>query len=183
MMKILSFALLLLGLLLAPAYWIHAKFYSGSQAAVLTLTPVASQAGGQSTWQSDAFSLRADMAPVGLVLMVQGRLADNVDAGNPPRDLYTATLSRNLETAKPLGFSIGVKRVSDMHPQFHEHLLLLQKVRTGQYRLLVSAVNPPAIQVEQMQLQIQQHVHEPDPRVVTAGILMFILGILGLVIG
>jgi hypothetical protein len=48
--------------------------------------------------------------------------------------------------------------------------------------LEVSSVNPPTIQIDQMSVQVRQNLHEPDPRVVMAGVITFILGLLGLVI-
>lgn len=181
MIKMTSFALIVLGLLLAPAYWIYARFYTGSQSALLSLTSSISHDTGQIVWQSGDFALGEDMAPVGLILLAQGHFSPNMDESKPPKDLYTATLSRDTEAAKPLNFSLGVSHVSDSNPAFREHLLLLQQVRPGNYRMVVTALNPPAIQIENMQLQVRQHLHEPDPRVVTGGIVLFILGILGLV--
>lgn len=181
MIKMTSFALIVLGLLLAPAYWIYAKFYTGSPSALLSLTSSVSHDTGQIVWQSGDFALEEDMAPVGLILLAQGHFSPNMDESKPPKDLYTATLSRDGEAAKPLNFSLGVSHVSDSNPAFREHLLLLQQVRPDNYRMVVTAMNPPAIEIEKMQLQVRQHLHEPDPRVVTGGIVLFILGILGLV--
>ncbi len=181
MIKKISFTLIALGLLLAPGYWIYAKFYTGSEAALLSLSPGSPLEGGRPTWRSGEFSLGADMAPLGLILLAQGHFSPNMDENKPPRDLYTATLSRDNEAAKPLGFSLGVSNVSDSNPSFREHLLLMHQVQAGTYRVEVTAVNPPVIQMDRMQLQVRQNLLEPDPRVVTGGIILFILGILGLV--
>lgn len=180
MIKKISFTLIALGLLLAPAYWIYAKFYTGSEAALLSLTPSTPLEGGRPTWRSGEFSLAEDMAPLGLILLAQGHFSPNMDENRPPRDLYTAALSRGEEAAKPLGFSLGVSSVSDANPSFREHLLLMHQVQPGNYRVEVVAVNPPTIQVDRMQLQLRRNLIEPDPRVVTGGIVLFILGILGL---
>lgn len=183
MIKKISFTLILLGLFLAPGYWIYAKFYTGSQAHLLTLSPGEPQAEGRPTWRSQVFSLDESMAPVGLILLAQGRFSPNMDEAKPPKDLYAATLSRGKEAAKPLGFSLGVRSVSDSSPAFREHLLLMQRIQPGDYSLVISAVNPPQIQIEHMELQVRQHLHEPDPGMVTAGVVILILGILGLVMG
>lgn len=183
MIKKTSFVLIALGLLLAPAYWIYAKFYTGSQADLLTLSAHISSDDGRTVWQSGEFVLREDMAPVGLVLLAQGHFSPNMDEHKPPKDLYAATLSRSDEAAQPLRFTLGVSNVSDSNPAFREHLLLMHRVRSGNYRIEVNPVNPPAIQIDRMQLQVRQNLHEPDPRVVTGGIVLFILGILGLVMG
>lgn len=182
MTKILIYALLALGLLLAPAYWIYAKFYTGSQAALLPLSALAPEGDGIRAWKSESFSLRAEMAPVGLVLLAQGTFSPNMGEGKPPRDHYTATLARDGETAKPLDFSLGAANVSDSNPMFREHLLLMHKVQPGNYHLLVSSRTPPDIQIQRMQLQVRQNLHEPDPRIVTTGIILLISGIIALVI-
>ena len=183
MMKVLSIALLVLGLLVGPGYWIYGKFYTGSEAALLTLTAAPGTKGAPPRWQSGEFSLREAMAPVGLVLVAHGHVAaDDADPGIPPKDLYTATLYRGDEAAKPLGFSLGLKRVTEGEQTFREHLLLMQKVRDGRYRMVVSGVSPPRIHIDAVQLQVRRNLHEPDPHVVTAGIVLFVLGILGLVI-
>lgn len=182
MIKLMSIALIALGALLAPAYWVYAKFYTGSQAGLISLSPSSPRADGRPVWQSGVFALSEDMAPAGLILLAQGHFSPNMDESQPPRDLYAATLRRENEAAKPLGFSLGVGSVSESNPAFREHLLLMHKVTPGNYRLEVVASKPPAIQIDRMELQVRQHLHEPDPRVVTAGIVLFILGLLGLVI-
>jgi hypothetical protein len=181
MIKMLSLSLIALGLMLAPAYWIYAKFFTGSQAVLEDLMPGAPQENGAPTWKSAEFTLTADMAPAGLVLLAQGHFSPNMEDSKPPRDLYTATLYRGEAAAKPLGFSLGVSATADSNPAFREHLLLMQQVRSGNYHLEVAAVNPPTIQIDRMQLQVRQNLHEPDPRVVMGGIILLILGILGLV--
>mgnify|MGYP005857037403 CR=1 FL=1 len=181
MIKKISFSLIFLGLILAPGYWIYAKFYTGSQASQLTLTPTKALEGGLPAWRSEMFSLTEAMAPTGLILLAQGHFSPNMDEGKPPKDLYTATLYRGEEAAKPLGFSLGVKSVSNSSLVFREHLMLMKKVLPGNYHLKIKAVNPLVIQIDRMELQVWQDLHEPDPNVVTGGVVLFILGILGLV--
>jgi hypothetical protein len=181
MIKKIAYALLFLGLILAPGYWILAKFYTGSQASLVPLTPLKAREGELPVWRSEPFSLTPAMAPAGLILLAQGHFSPQMDTSAPPRDLYTATLFRAEASAKPLNFALGVKSLSDSHPVFREHLLLLQRVQPGTYRLEIQAVKPPVIQIERMELLVRQHLHEPDPNVVTGGVVLFILGILGLV--
>lgn len=178
-----SFALIALGLLLGPAYWIYSKFYTGSQVALLKLAPGSATEDGGPTWQSEPFRLDEAMGPVGLILQAQGHFSPNMDENKPPKDAYSAALSRDGEAAQPLNFTLGVKHVSDSNPAFREHLLLMQQVKAGEYRLQVQATGTPSIQMDSLALEVRQHLHEPDPRVVTGGVVLFILGILGLVMG
>ena len=174
-MKNLSIALLVAGILLAPVYWIYAKFYTGEQAALLALTRT--DEGG---WRSSVFRLEAGMAPLGMILSTQGSFAPNMHDSDPPADRYAATLYKDGVAAQPLTFTLNVKNIADSNPVFKEHLLFLKVVTAGDYHLEVTPMAPPRINHDRMLLQVRQNIHEPDNRVVIGGIVMGVLGILGL---
>lgn len=176
-MKTLSLLLLIAGLVAGPAYWVYAKFYTGSQAAQLTLEKTGASA--VATWRSPEFSLSPDMAPVGLILHAGGSFAPNMDESRPPKDRYSATLFRDGVAAKPLAFTLGVKHITDSNPAFKEHLLFFQVVQAGRYHVDVTPAAEPDIRLDGMRLEIRQHLHEPDSDIVTAGMVVMILGILG----
>lgn len=178
MMKTVSLILLAAGLLLGPAYWIYAKFYSGSVAARVPLTKLDAAAG---TWRSAPFRMSADMAPVGLILKSQGSFAPNMEESRPPKDLYAALLSREGETAKPLGFELKAGSVGNTNPVFNTHLVLFQVVQDGQYQLEIRPAGPPNIPLSNVELEIRQQLVEPNPNIVMAGLLLLVFGILGLV--
>jgi len=140
-MKTFSLLLLAAGLLLGPAYWIYAKFYSGSQAALVPLARVDAAAG---TWRSVEFKMTAEMAPVGLILKSQGSFAPNREESRPPKDLYAALLSREGESAKPLGFELNAGSTSNNNPTFKTHLVLFQSVKEGRYQLAIQPSVRPA---------------------------------------
>jgi len=177
-MKTLSLLLLAAGMVLGPAYWIYAKFYSGSQAALVPLTPVDAAAG---TWRSAEFKMTADMAPVGLILKSQGSFAPNMEENRPPKDLYAALLSREGESAKPLGFELNAGTTGNSNPTFNSHLVLFQVVKDGSYQLEITPSGPPNIPLGKVELDVRQHLVEPNPNIVMAGVLLLVLGILGLV--
>lgn len=178
LMKKFALALIVCGLLVGPAYWIHAKFYTGSVATLLTLKAAAGAANRPQLWQSEPFSLAAGMAPVGLVLVAQGHFSPNMDENQPPSDHYSAILSLDGTAAKPLNFSLGVKSFANSNPAFREHLLFMNKVQPGNYTLTVTPAAEPAIQIDRMQLQVRQNLEEPDPNIVMAGIGLLIAGLL-----
>lgn len=177
-MKTISLILLAAGMVLGPAYWIYAKFYSGSQVALVPLTQLDAAAG---TWRSAEFNLSADMAPVGLILKSQGSFAPNMDESRPPRDLYAALLSREGESAKPLGFELSAGSVGNTNPTFNTHLVLFQSVKDGGYQLEIKPSDSPGIPLQKVELEVRQHLVEPNPNIVMAGVLLLVLGILGLV--
>lgn len=178
MMKTVSLLLLAAGMLLGPAYWIYAKFFSGSPAALVPLTSLDAAAG---TWRSAEFKLTAEMAPVGLILKSQGSFAPNMDENRPPRDMYAALLSRSKETAKPLGFELNAGSIGNSNPTFNTHLVLFQVVKEGSYQLEIRPSGPPSIPLQKVELEVRQHLVEPNPNIVMAGVLLLVLGVLGLV--
>lgn len=181
-MKKISLLLLIAGLLAGPGYWIYAKFYTGSQATLVSLTRTEGKERAP-VWRSPAFSLSRDMAPLGLILVARGRLPAGQQAGAPPKDHYTATLFKDGAAAQPLAFTLAIRGNSaPTDPVFREHLLLFQVVQDGRYQLEMAPVAPPAIPLDQVRLELRQHVLEPDSRVVTGGLLVLMLGILGLVL-
>lgn len=176
-LKLLTLLLIVLGLVVGPAYWIRAKFFSGDDGALLTLKAVEPQTGLLRIWQSEPFRLEADMAPVGLIMLAQGRYSANMSPNRPPLDSYSITLTHAGKAAEPLKLNLGVKRVTDESPAFRAHLLLMQKVQPGDYAIAVTQAAEPAIQIDRMQLQVRQHLDEPDPDIVLAGMLMLAIGL------
>ncbi len=177
-MKTISLLLLAAGMVLAPAYWIYAKFYSGSQAALVPLTQVDAATG---IWRSAEFKMTAAMAPVGLILKSQGSFAPNMEESRPPKDLYAALLSREGESAKPLGFELNAGSTGNSNPIFNSHLVLFQAVKDGRYQLEITPSGPPNIPLRKVELEVRQHLVEPNPNIVMAGVLLLVFGVLGLV--
>jgi|JFJP01.1.fsa_nt_gi hypothetical protein len=180
-MKTISVLLLIAGLILAPAYWIYAKFYTGKQTAMLTLAKVESSDKSNPNWRSPPFELQADMAPVGLVLHVNASFTPNMDEHKPPHDRYNIILSREGEIAKPLLINLKTSSTSNSNPAFKEHLLFMQAVQAGAYQLEVAPASVPSMKVDQMRLEIRQNLREPDSNIVTGGIVLLVLGLLGLI--
>jgi hypothetical protein len=177
-MKTISLILFAVGMLLGPAYWGYAKFFSGSRVALVPLAKLDAAAG---SWRSAEFRLSAEMAPVGLILKSQGSFAPNMDENRPPKDLYDALLSRNGESAKPLGFELNAGSTGNSNPTFNSHLVLFQVVRDGTYQLEIQPSGPPNIPLQKVELEVRQHLVEPNPHIVMAGVLLLVFGILGLV--
>jgi hypothetical protein len=180
-MKTIATLLLVIGLILAPAYWIYTKFYTGKQTAMLVLEKHAGNSILETRWRSAPFELKADMAPVGLILNVNSHSDPTTDDAKPPVDRYLVTLSKQGEAAKPLGIMLKASNSADGNQQFKEHLVFMQAVNDGSYQIEVAPHAEPAMQVDRMQLEIRQNLQEPNPHVVTGGIVMLVLGLLGLI--
>lgn len=180
-MKTIATLLLVIGLILAPAYWIYTKFYTGRQAAMLTLDKIAGETPSALRWRSAPFELKAEMAPVGLILHVDTHSDPTQDDFKPPIDRYLVTLSNQGEAAKPLGIMLKASSSSIANQQFKEHLVFMQAVKGGSYQIEIAPHGDTLMQVDRMQLEIRQNLQEPNPHVVTGGIVMLVLGLLGLI--
>jgi hypothetical protein len=178
-MKTISLLLLIIGLILAPAYWIYSKFYTGKQTAMLNLGKLE---GPAEKWRSPTFELLPDMAPVGLILHVNASFKPtSLDEGQPPQDRYLVTLIKEGQSAKPLPIVLKAGKNADANPVFKEHLLFLQVVQGGHYQIEVTPASEPRMKIGQMRLEVRQNLQEPNSRVVTGGILLLVLGLLGLI--
>lgn len=177
-MKPLFLLLFATGLVLGPGYWIHAKFYSGEL--VQTLELQSAQGGGLMT---PGFHLAADMRPAGLILKAQGSFAPNMDEAKPPRNVYLAQVYRDAQPFKEVGITLAVKSISDSNPAFVERLLWLESVPPGAYQVLLTPKAAPEIALDRARLEVLAHVQEPDGRVVTAGALLLIFGLMALFMG
>ncbi len=180
-MKTVSLLFLVIGLILAPAYWIYTKFYTGKQTAMLTLTATPGTDKTATGWRSAPFSLQAEMAPVGLILHVDASFSPNMDEHKPPQDRYNVTISKQGEAAKPLLITLKTSNVANGNPIFKEHLLFLQIVQPGEYQVEVTPASETIMKIEKMRLEVRQNLSEPNSHVVTGGIVLFVLGLLGLI--
>lgn len=180
-MKTIATLLLVIGLILAPAYWIYTKFYTGKQTAMLTLDKIAGETPSATHWRSAPFELKAEMAPVGLILHVDTHSDPTTDDSKPPIDRYLVTLSKQGEASKPLGIMLKASNSADGNQRFKEHLLYMQAAQGGSYQIEIAPHSETLMQVDRMQLEIRQNLQEPNPHVVTSGIVMLVLGLLGLI--
>jgi hypothetical protein len=67
------------------------------------------------------------------------------------------------------------------HQLFKEHLLFMQVVQAGSYQVEVTPASDSIMKVEQMRLEVRQNLQEPNSNVVTGGIVLLVLGLLGLI--
>jgi hypothetical protein len=173
-LKILAWLCVVGGTALGPVYWVYLNFYSGE---VVARLPLASSAAGL---RSPVFRLHPGQAPVGLILRAQGSFT--VDPAQlpmqPPRNRYRAVLTQDERTGEPVGFVLGVKKLSDNTPSFREPLFLLNAPAAGEYRLDVATAAPPEITLTEPVLEVRANLGEADNGLAAAGILAIGFGLL-----
>lgn len=175
-MKKVFLLLLIAGLMAGPAYWVQAKFLTGSRVALLDL-----RQGPEGTWRTAVFNLAPDMAAVGLILHLQAS-SPLVEDGHIRVNRCLARLHRDDEAAKPLAFTLRASNPSDLRPAFNEHLLYLEQVRAGHYWLEIMPSMPADMTLDKLTLEVSRNLSEPDSRVVTTGLVLFVIGLLGVVL-
>ncbi len=180
-MKTFALLLLVIGLILAPAYWIYSKFYTGKQTTMMPLEKVAGVDAAATIWRSAPFQLQAEMAPVGLILHLDASFDPTTDDHKPPIDRYNVTLSKQGESSKPLLITLKAGNSAQGLQNFKEHLLFIEKVQAGSYQVEVSPASDSIMKVGQMRLEIRQNLQEPNNHIVTGGIVLLVLGLLGLI--
>ncbi len=175
-MKIIALVCLVLGLIAGPVYWVAAKFFTGSRLALLDLKPA-----GPGVWRSPEFRLEPGMAPAGLILHMETTRPGGLDENLTLHNRFQMVLSRDGEQAKPLGVATKATASAGPTPSFREHLLYFKEVTAGSYQVEIKAQTEPEMPITALRLEVRQRLHEPESRIVTAGMLAMMFGILTLV--
>jgi hypothetical protein len=173
MLKPFAWLLIVAGLAVGPIYWIYITHYTGSIAASHPL-----QVGDNGSLVSTAFRLGPDMNPVGLIFKTQGSFSPNMDENKPPKNAYQAVLHRGASAGEPIKFQLAVKTFADSNPMFLEHLLLLHVPAADDYRLEITPLAEPEIELQHPELVVRQNVQTADTRLVAAGIIGVGVGLL-----
>lgn len=177
--KTLYSLLLVAGLAAGPGYWVYDKLYSGESAMTLAMNP----SGKDTALGTPPFRLDPGMQPIGLVLHAQGSFVPHTGEDAPPQDGYVARLYKDGSIYQTVKFPLGVKTAANSNPVFNERLLWLGKVPEGQYRLEIQPIDTPIINLDKPRIEVMKNIQEPDGRIVSAAMLMAIIGFLGLFLG
>lgn len=173
-MKPLLVLLILIGSGLGPGYWLYAKLYSGRIAQRLDL-----EVAEDGRLLSPPFRLDPSLQPVGLVLHAMGSFTPNRDPDKPPKDGYGATLYKDGVVFLTGTLTLPASSVAASNPIFRERLFWLEAAPAGEYHLEIVPVRPAEIKLDQVRLEARAAMREPDGRLVSAGLLALLAGVLG----
>ncbi|MBK6744893.1 MAG: hypothetical protein IPG66_18850 [Hydrogenophilales bacterium] len=176
MRTILALAILV-GLVIGPIYWIYGKFYSGRTAQTLTL-----KESREGKFVSGEFRVTPDMAPTGVVLTATGSFAPNMPEDQPPKVGYAATLFKDGTQFNIAKFPLKASSTSETNPVFKERLFYLEAPQDGLFRMELEAMTPQTIKLDSVQIEVKANVQEADGRVVSVGMVLMIVAVLGLLI-
>jgi hypothetical protein len=173
-MKIVLVIAILVGLVIGPAYWVYGKFYSGRGVQTLSLA-----ASGDGKFISGEFRVTPDMAPAGVILTANGSFAANMPDDQPPQVGYAATLYKNGAQFNIARFPLKAGSTGNTNPSFKERLFYLEAPQDGLFRMELQAMTPQTIKLDSVQIQVKANIKEPDGRLVSAGMILMIVAVLG----
>jgi hypothetical protein len=176
-MKIVLTLVILVGLVVGPAYWVYGKFYSGRVNQTITLN-----AAGDGKFVSTEFRVTPDMAPAGIVMTATGGFAPNTPDDQPPQVGYAATLYKNGVPFNVAKFPLKASSTSESNPVFKERLFYLEAPQEGTFRMDIEAKTPQTIRLDSVKIELMANIQEPDGRIVSAGMVLMIVAMLGFLI-
>jgi hypothetical protein len=172
-----ALALLVVGLLLGPGYFVYAKFFSGAAAADYPLAP------RQGGFEPVAFPVAPEASPLRLVLRLSVQYGPSHDGASVPRNRYRATVTHGEVPVSERDVELVANRVESSFQEFAWDLATLQVAAPGEYRLGLEETSPPGMQVTGASVEVRRNVLDPDLRVVWAGAGLIGLAVAILVLG
>ena len=162
-MRPFGFALLVIGLLLGPAYFVYAKFFSGVAVGSYALRA------GPGGFDPVSVALAPEASPVRVVLRLSVQYGPSKDGPSVPRNRYQAVATRDGAPVAEHSFELVANSVESSFQEFTWDFATLQVTKPGDYRLTLRETAPPEMQVISAYLNVRRTVLEPDLRGVWAG--------------
>lgn len=171
--------LLILGVLLGPAYYVYARFFSGT---VLATQALAMNVSDGTVRAATTLELAPAQGPIGLILRVlaeQGPLAAPSEA---PRDPFVARVLLHDRLILEHRFTLASSAV-EPHPGlvFQEALPLLDALDAGTYRVELASEGAPQLTLRHVDVQVRSGMQAPDWRIVATGAALLTAGVAALV--
>lgn len=178
-----------IGLVLGPAYYISSRFFSGG--VVVSLPIEMKRQFAVSEGQSSkgavlraskpvAMRLNSEMNPVRLILKLRCDW-DTLLVG-PVRNRYRATLLLSDAVISERFLEV-VAAGPDPGSQVYREVLATLAVQTsGGYTLSLEETVVPEMAASDFQIEVRRNVRHPDMQIVVAGVLMFCVGVVALLL-
>jgi hypothetical protein len=173
----LTLAVLVIGLLLGPGYFLYARHLTG---AVVGTYPVATAAGGR--LEPVLLSLSPDMSPVRLILRVSADHGPSY-TGAPtaaPRNRYRAAVTREGQVVAESVFELVANTLESSFQEFAEVLATLRIDAPGAYGVQIEETGKPQMRVTAASLELRRNARDPNMRLVWAGAALLGAGLLAL---
>jgi len=169
-----SIALLLIGFVLGPGYYVYVRHFSGQLMSTQTLPLAGAQ------MEAVTLHLTPDMNPIGLVLRFSAAYGATAHPPNSPRNEYRAELLDGERVVLAHRFSLNATSVeSTPAATFQQALPLFDADRAAEYRLSVQLQGEGAMQIHSADVQVRAKMRSPDWRLLALGGVLLVLGVAG----
>lgn len=174
--KSMALALLALGLLLGPGYFIYMHFFTGAVLAAGE-APLDSAGGGLPVYASAPVRVPADAGPLRVLL----RLTASHGAWQPPhapRNVYEARLLHGQTEVARGEITLTPSNVEADRVDLRQIAATLDRPTAGEYRLLLSATAAPEMGLDGVEVEWRRNAQAMDERLFYAGLGLLATGVL-----
>ncbi|WP_173060645.1 hypothetical protein [Sulfurimicrobium lacus] len=169
-------ALLVIGLVLGPGYYVYSHFLSGKAVSTYPL-PVKHQAAGNH-FDPVRIELSPDMGKVGLILRFQAEHGPVTTPTKMPRNSYRALLKSGNKTIFDQPFMLtSTSLESEVLLNFHEAMPLFQANTSDAYLLEISQTGEAGMNLISADVQVRQGVVEPNNTLLMTGFGLLVAGV------
>lgn len=169
-------ALLVIGLVLGPGYYVYSHFLSGKEASSHPLT-VQKEASGN-RFEPVQIELSPSMGKIGLILRFQTEHGPVMTPTQMPQNAYRAILKSGSRTVLDHPFTLTSN--SPEHQallNYSEAMPVFQADSSGVYLLEISQTGEAGMNLISADVQVRQGVVEPSNTLMTAGLGMLAAGV------
>ncbi len=169
-------ALLAIGLVLGPGYYVYSHFLGGKVASTHPLTVKPEAAGNR--FDPVQLELNPAMGKIGLILRFQTEHGPVMAPTQMPRNPYRAILKSGSRTVFDQPFMLSSTSLEhESLLNFSEAMPVFQADSSGLYQLEISQTGEAGMNLIGADMQVRQGVVEPDNTLLTAGFGLLALGV------
>lgn len=181
MSKPAGLALLILGLILGPGYFIYTRFYTGRE---ITDLPLEFQQQGDGTSRAAAeFDLLPEMGVVTFIVSMTASHGPVLNPPNMPRNTYRARVTFNGDAVVTKDFTFKATQMEATPAWVFRQALPVMKIGTpGKYALDLVQKKDAGMQIIQASVQARAGVHHINQIALTTGIVLMVLGVVFLLL-
>lgn len=169
-----SIALLLIGFLLGPGYYVYVRHFSGRLQTTQAFPITGTQIGPID------IRVAPEINPVGLVLRFSAAHAATAHPPNSPHSGFHAKLFDGERVVLDQRFSLMATSVESTPAAIYQQALpLFDADRAAAYRLTLQLEGESQMQINSVDVQVRASAREPDLRLVALGGVLLLLGVIG----
>ncbi len=169
-------ALLVIGIILGPGYYVYGHFFSGKAGPIYPLTVKHGAEGDR--FDPLPIELGPDMGQIGLILRFRTEHGPVTTPTKMPRNQYRATLKADGRTILDKAFTLSSTSVeSQALLNFSEALPVFQARTKGVYHLDIRQTGEAGMNLISADVQVRKDVVQPNPALVTVGVGLLVAGV------